>query len=450
MSLTPHSALRRRLAPSSQASALFSEPALSEADLDTLRRIAAGEWDLNARLESGGEIAATLNQILENLAETLTGALRSGVRLYGNVPPLFDFSAQLEGAAKTQEERAAHIAESARHMAEQLHAIAGRLQEALVSTADVAGIMADLDARSKQIEKVVDRVQRVAGQTKLLSLNASVEAARAGQAGRAFAVVAQEVQKLAADAAEATTQIRDVLHDLETRIGTAVQAVGKQGDGSTARAQAHDITAANTGANALSLTGVMEGIVERVRQQNGEVSEVVRDIAGIAGEARLQTEGAARLKEMANRAREGSDALIVSLGAFHLPAHTRPRDLVARLAQDPALRSMVRHRQEEAMALAAERNRFIELLYVTDASGRQVTGNIAKKSDLGTSKGFGSDWSQREWFRQPMERQALSLSDIYRSSASDRFCFTVSVPILSEDEEIVGVLAVDIDLTQLI
>jgi len=459
LNLTP---LRRHLGQAAPVSAAASAP-FTEEDLDLLRRIASGEWDLNARLEAGSEEAETLNQIVASLAQTLTGALRCGVGLYGNVPPLFDFSAQLEGAAKTQEDRATRIAASARQMAAQLHGISGRLAEALQSTASVAGIMADLDARSRQIETVVDRVQRVAGQTKLLSLNASVEAARAGEAGRAFAVVAEEVQKLAADAADATTQIRDVLRDLEQRIGAAVKAVGQTGDHAAAVSRTASRADGRSGLNgtagmagsiadgggAASLTGVMEGIVEGVREQNGEVARVVADIAEIAGEARLQTEGAAKLKEMANRAREGSDALIVSLGAFQLPAHLRPREAVERLALDPHIRSLDRRRMEGAMGAAAERWKFIELLYVTDAAGRQVTENIARKG-AAVSPGFGRDWSSRPWFRGPVESGALCLSPIYRSSATDRFCFTVSAPIVADDGRITGVLGVDIDLTQLL
>ncbi len=418
------------------------EAGLPEDDLAVLRRIAEGEWDLNTRLEAEGDEAETLNLILENLAKTLTEALRCGVRLYGNVPPLFDFSAKLEGAARTQEDHAAQIAASARQMEAQLHAISDRLQEALQFTADVAGIVADLDTRSRQIEKVVDRVQRVAGQTKLLSLNASVEAARAGAAGRAFAVVAEEVQKLAADAAKATTEIHDVLHDLEERIGVAVRAVGRRTEEGAPPPAAGD-------AAATTLTRLMEGLVEQVREQNAEVGQVVGDIGRIAGEARLQTEGAAKLKEMANRAREGSDALIVSLGGFRLPVHIRPRDLVARLADDPAIRSMDRFRQEEVMAAAAERHRFIELLYITDPTGRQVTENIARKG-VAVSRGHGADWSKRPWFQNPVQSGELCLSDIYRSSASDRFCFTVSTPIRGEHDTLAGILAVDIDLTQLI
>ncbi len=388
-------------------------------------------------------MAHFLNRIFADFAEGITEATRAGTKLYENVPRLFALAGDLEGTSKTQVDHASQIAASARQMAEHLHGITGNVQQALDFTDRVGRIVAELETRSHQIEDVVGLVRRVADQTKLLSLNASVEAARAGQAGRAFGVVAEEIQRLAQEAASATDRIHEVLTSLEEQIRDAVRAVGHRSHGKTT-------DAAQAGRQ--TLTGLMEHAVELVRSQDEEVIHVARDIEKIAEDARAQSEGAARLKDLAARAQEGSDQLIVSLGIFRLPAHTRPRELIARLADDPALAEGDRKRREAAMRQTVQQFRFVELLYITDAGGRQVTDNIAAPGFTAAygSSGFGRDWSGRPWYQEPVRNGALYISDVYRSSATDRFCFTISAPLFDPQGELAGVLGADIDLTQLL
>ncbi|MGV2988904.1 methyl-accepting chemotaxis protein [Vibrio sp. E150_011] len=90
--------------------------------------------------------------------------------------------------------------------------------------------MNELDDKVKQIQKMVDLISGIADNTNLLALNAAIEAARAGEMGRGFAVVADEVRKLASDTSSQTTNIRQMMSELEEAAQESRQSVVESRD----------------------------------------------------------------------------------------------------------------------------------------------------------------------------------------------------------------------------
>ena len=138
------------------------------------------------------------------------------------------------------------------------------LAESVEKTADV---VRDLEKDSIDIGSVLDVIQGIAEQTNLLALNAAIEAARAGEHGRGFAVVADEVRSLASRTQESTQEIQAIIERLQTRAKTAVKSMSTDQD------------QAQKGVQKVSLAG--EALAD-IAQKVSELDKISSDIAAAA------------------------------------------------------------------------------------------------------------------------------------------------------------------------
>jgi methyl-accepting chemotaxis protein len=131
---------------------------------------------------------------------------------------------------------------------------------------------------AKQIEHVAELISSIAEQTNLLALNATIEAARAGEAGRGFAVVASEVKSLASQTAEATKEIGTRIAQIQGATKEAVEAI----DGITATIEEVSTIATSIG-SAIEEQGAATAEIARSVSQTAEATkEVTTNIGGVS------------------------------------------------------------------------------------------------------------------------------------------------------------------------
>ncbi|MEZ5236882.1 MAG: methyl-accepting chemotaxis protein [Acidimicrobiales bacterium] len=181
-----------------------------------MQSIAAAAHQLSASSE---ELSATATQV--GAAAEETSAQSMAVASAAE-----QVSANVATVAAGTEQMTASIKEIARSTSEASQVA----NDALRSTATINAAIGRLGDSSVQIGEVVSVITSIAEQTNLLALNATIEAARAGEAGRGFAVVASEVKDLAHDTARATEEIARRIQGIQSDTTEAVDAAGQIGD----------------------------------------------------------------------------------------------------------------------------------------------------------------------------------------------------------------------------
>ncbi|MGB8933439.1 MAG: methyl-accepting chemotaxis protein, partial [Anaeromyxobacteraceae bacterium] len=166
----------------------------------------------------------------------------------------------------------------------------------------VTSIVAELSERTSQIAEIVVTVQDLAEQTDLVALNASVEAAKAGDQGRGFAVVAMEMRQLAEQSRQAATQVRAILVEIDR--GTQVSASATE-EGA-ARAQEAQQLAISAGAALDGLIAVMRSsggaareIAEAAHRQTSDVQAMVSSFGQLVSTLNAGAEDAGALERSA-------------------------------------------------------------------------------------------------------------------------------------------------------
>ncbi len=150
-----------------------------------------------------------------------------------------DLSQRTESQASNLEETAASMeelsstvrnnADTAMRAAELARTASGSASRGGEAAAQVARVMDEINASSKNIAQIIGVIDGIAFQTNILALNAAVEAARAGEQGRGFAVVAGEVRNLAQRSAQAAKEIKTLIEDSVGKVQTGAEIVGQAG-----------------------------------------------------------------------------------------------------------------------------------------------------------------------------------------------------------------------------
>ena len=313
-------------------------------------RLARGELSSHIQLAARDElrfVAAGFNAMAEAMRGLIAGIKGNAGEVADAARDLVTASGQIHVASQKQSDAASNMAAAVEQMtvgiehiargagaADELAVRSGELSrdggaivasvvqeisEIAVSVAESARTVEELGERSGQISAIVGVIGDIAAQTNLLALNAAIEAARAGEQGRGFAVVADEVRNLAARTANSTREISEMVKSIQQ--GTAGAVAGMERgvervNAGVARAEKAGEAMARIRQAAEQVQGTVAEISHALREQSSASTEIAQQVEMIARMAEENGLAVASNHQTAASLGTLADTLLGNVGRF--------------------------------------------------------------------------------------------------------------------------------------
>jgi methyl-accepting chemotaxis protein len=322
--------------------------------LDSINQVLTyvAQGDLSQKLDihkkdEFGLLSTNINKVVEDLTDLIRGILINADKLTNAAEDSANEIRQMSdyvGQQKQKVGQVTHItndmSESVKHVSQQATTAADEMLQALAQSQQVddiakannqrigelekqleqtTGVIDRLQIESNNIGGIIETIRGIAEQTNLLALNAAIEAARAGEQGRGFAVVADEVRSLAGRTQQSTAEIQVMIENLQNQTNTAVNDISKGKSQATACVKytdelTHSLSLINHAIN--KMHGMSDEISNTAERQLTQSQQIAEEISSVVEIADLNTQKSESTLAYSNQVANLAEELSASVRTF--------------------------------------------------------------------------------------------------------------------------------------
>jgi methyl-accepting chemotaxis protein len=329
--------------------------------IERVKDIAQGEGDLTKRIDVTsedeiGQLATWFNQFVGKIHDVIVEVAGSTREVASAATQIAASSEEIARGMDEQATQVTQVSSAVEEMSASVVEVAKKSADASRNASDsgraateggtvvqqtIAGMNAISDAvragaasvqelgkRGEQIGQIIEVINDIADQTNLLALNAAIEAARAGEHGRGFAVVADEVRKLADRTTKATEEIAQSIQAIQVETGEAVQRMNAGTDQveiGVGRATEAGKSLEQIVASAQAVATMIQSIAAAAEEQSATSEQVSRNIESISAVTRQASEGTGQAAQAAQQLSTKAEELLSIVSRFKVQSNRSQR-----------------------------------------------------------------------------------------------------------------------------